>query len=188
MIVHVEGLSGVGKTTLLTSLSSPNIEIIPEFVFETDSINSQICMQNDELKCRLAKFSMKELIFLDRGYMSTLVYESTKEYVQNGVYDAKFVWEWYNSMLNKSLFMPDLYVYLNLPTDIILERFKKRGRNIIKDDYWISHPNIAKDFYFKFFKEIEPNIPVIVIENNEDMSELQFLEMINNKVNYYGKS
>ena len=74
-IVFLEGLPGVGKTTILQRLREkyPNINTVDELIFNKLFTNSVITqedfMKNDDIKCIKAQ-SLNSVV--DRGPISTL--------------------------------------------------------------------------------------------------------------------
>ena len=61
--------------------------------------------------------------------------------------------------------VPDLYVYLHRPTNILLNQIRQRGRDYEKniDENYLKS---IQDGYFQFFKE-HPELPVLIINLDE---------------------
>lgn len=88
-IVFLEGLPGVGKTTLLNKIKELNIpnvhlvdEIINENILNNISINEKEFLLNDNMK--INKYN-EGIIIIDRGPISTLSYSMVKKII-----DTKF--------------------------------------------------------------------------------------------------
>lgn len=82
-IIFLEGLPGVGKTTLLNEIKNkkiPNVHIVDEIINENilndTIINEQEFFINDYLKINKYK---NGIIIIDRGPISTLSYSETKK-------------------------------------------------------------------------------------------------------------
>lgn len=97
-IIFIEGLPNVGKTYLVNKIREKNIEnvnVVDELINPkindpfTDQEN--IFLENDELK--INKYN-DGLIIIDRGPISTLVYNQVNHLINNN-YDAKYVEEWF---------------------------------------------------------------------------------------------
>lgn len=83
--IFLEGLPGVGKTTLINKireLNIPNVyvvdEIINENILNNTSINEQEFLLNDNLK--INKYN-EGIIIVDRGPISTLSYSEVKKII-----------------------------------------------------------------------------------------------------------
>ena len=82
-IIFLEGLPGVGKTTLINEIRKKNIlnvyvvdEIINENILNNICINEQEFLLNDYMK--INKYN-EGIIIIDRGPISTLSYSETKK-------------------------------------------------------------------------------------------------------------
>lgn len=181
MVIHFEGLSGAGKTTILSFLEKKGYSIVPEFVLKHhNEINLEICKKNDITKCIIAKKLTKnsDFVLVDRGYMSTLVYETTKEQVLGDKYQSN-IKSWYCENINLTLIKPDLYLYIDVSINKMKERIEKRNTVFIKEDYWLLHPNLIHENYMDFFKTVEPDIPVEKISNEKNIIVNNIIEIIN---------
>ena len=99
-IIFLEGLPGVGKTTITNYISNlknkDNIHTVNEIIVDIDDktpIEQDLFIENDNLK--INKYN-KDIIIIDRGPISTLTYNIVRdELVENfmdygfGTYDAK---------------------------------------------------------------------------------------------------
>jgi len=100
-IVFLEGLPGVGKTTIANSIKKLNLdnvyvvdEIIKEDIINRVSDFESDYMENDEMK--LNKYN-EGLIVIDRGPISTLAYNQTKKIIDNN-FDSQPVLDWFESV------------------------------------------------------------------------------------------
>lgn len=106
-IIFLEGLPGVGKTTIvnyIASLNLPNIHIVseienPDIINNVNSSNQNIYIENDEIK--INKYQ-DGIVIIDRGPLSTLSYNETKHKL-NGDFSKEEVTTWFNN--HKSLFL-----------------------------------------------------------------------------------
>lgn len=83
--IFLEGLPGVGKTTLINKIKEQNIpnvyvveEIINENILNNTSMSEQEFLLNDSLKINKYK---EGIIIIDRGPISTLSYSEVKKII-----------------------------------------------------------------------------------------------------------
>lgn len=99
-IVFLEGLPGVGKTTIANTIKKmniPNVFVVDEIVIdlsEKTPINQDPFVRNDEIK--LSMFD-EGLIVIDRGPISTLSYNMTRSIIDKG-FDSSKVVNWFNGI------------------------------------------------------------------------------------------
>lgn len=100
-IIFLEGLPGVGKTTIANSIKKigrPDVhvvdEIIKEDIINNVSDNEKDYMINDEMKIKKYEDG---LIVIDRGPISTLSYNQTRKIIDEK-FDANPVIEWFKSV------------------------------------------------------------------------------------------
>lgn len=187
MIIFFEGLSCCGKTTLIKKLQEVFAEsiAIPELpvnFYERADLDD-FCRRNDERKCLEArKYANNQLVFVDRGYASTLTYNFIQ--FQLGISQEYIdTLEWYmKGKINRVLLPPDCYVYLYVDKDLILERSKKLNR-FAKNIAWYTDPEIGSRFYEGFFEIFEPDIPLLKIDGSLtlEIQVKQFINFINEK-------
>nr|WP_321405481.1 deoxynucleoside kinase [uncultured Carboxylicivirga sp.] len=79
--------------------------------------------------------------------------------------------------------IPDLYIYLHRPIDILLKQIEKRGRIYEKSINGEYLKNL-QDGYFQFFKE-HPELPVLVV-NLEDLNFETDEQVYNTLINLIG--
>lgn len=117
-IIFLEGLPGVGKTTLVKTIKSMNIEnvytvdeIIKESIINTISHNQDDFMENDDMK--FEKYD-KGTIVIDRGFISTLSYNETMKKINNS-YDIDAIEKWFNN--KKNIYQNDFVYTIFLTTN-----------------------------------------------------------------------
>lgn len=101
-IIFLEGLPGVGKSTIVRNIEKRKInnihtvdEIVEQSIFDNiNSCNQNIYIQNDNLK--INKYD-EGIIIIDRGPISTLAYNLTKAKI-NSDFSSKEVEEWFSSI------------------------------------------------------------------------------------------
>lgn len=111
-IIFLEGLPGVGKSTIInyiTNLNKDNIHTVNEIIIKIENktpIEQDLFILNDNLK--INKFN-EGIIVIDRGPISTLTYNIVKnELVEN--FSSRQVIEWFNTI--KDLFNGDnVFIY-----------------------------------------------------------------------------
>lgn len=110
-VVFLEGLPGIGKTTMVNAIKNRNIknvytvdEIINPTIIGLVSHNQNDFIENDNLKYN--KYN-DGLIIIDRGFISTLSYNETLNIIKNNK-QIDIVNEWFNSI--KNIYTYD-YVY-----------------------------------------------------------------------------
>ena len=182
MIIYAEGLSGAGKTTLLKSITeNDNALVVPEFIGQYEYIskldkkdamkqlNAQICMENDEAKSTEAKrlSTNDNFVFVDRSYMSTLVYETSKEFMSQHIHPAKPVWDWYRKSAKK-LIKPDLYLLIHAPSNDIIIRWGKAPEildNSVDSDAWHEDHHFVR-FMYDYCFAFEKDVPIMAFDNS----------------------
>lgn len=125
-IVFLEGLPGVGKSTIIKSIKQRGIpyvncveELINEDIFSNRSFGQEIFMKNDDMK--IDKFS-DGLIVIDRGPISTYAYNLVNSKL-NG-FNCDIIENWfmsYKKILKEStiyyLYNNDFYLPYENPED-----------------------------------------------------------------------
>lgn len=111
-IVFLEGLPGVGKTTLLNYIKSKNLkdlfcvdEIIDKKILEKKIYNEEVFLENEELK--LNKYN-DGLIIVDRGPISVISYAQAKEII-DVKFHADISKEWFEKY--KDIYKENVMVY-----------------------------------------------------------------------------
>ena len=192
--IAIEGAIGVGKTTLAKKISDT---IKCETIFEDYITNPFLKDFYDHNQ--LNSFST-QIYFLLRRIEQSIEVRDTKNLLISDFYFGKdelfaklnlneVEYAMYQEMRKKLEFnppIPDLIIYLQASTDILLERIKKRGLDIernIKKKYIDS----VNEIYMKHFHEYNAS-PVLIINtsnvniNNETDYQI-LIEEISSDIN-----
>ena len=185
--VVIEGNIGAGKTTLAGRIAEDfNARLILEhfadnpflpkfyndpekysFPLELSFLASRYRQLKDEL---VAQDLFKSFTVADYYFMKSLVFaSSTLSGDEYNLYRQIFY------IIYGSLPKPDIYVYLHLNPDRLLQNIEKRGRNY---EQGISREYLQKiqESYFAFFKQNPENRYLII-----DINEIDF---VNNQSHY----
>lgn len=177
--VVIEGNIGAGKTTLAQKISDKlNAQLIlesfadnpflPKFYNEPEKYSfplelSFLASRYKQLKEELVSRELfKTFTIADYYFTKSLIFASTtlngEEY---NLYRQIFY------IIYGSLPKPDIYVYLHLKPERLLENIEKRGRNYEK---LISGEYLQKiqDSYFSFFRQDPSGKYLIIDMNNAD--------------------
>ena len=102
-IIFIEGLPGVGKTYLVNKIKAMNLdnvyivdELINPDIDNPFTDEEEIFLKNDEMK--VYKYD-KGTIIIDRGPISTLVYNQVNHLIDND-YNASYVEEWFKQFID----------------------------------------------------------------------------------------
>jgi deoxyguanosine kinase len=175
--VVIEGNIGAGKTTLATRIADQfNARLIlehfsdnpflPKFYNDPDKYSfplelSFLASRYKQLKEELHTQDLfKTFTIADYFFMKSLVFASaTLQGDEYNLYRQIFY------IIYGELPKPDIYIYLHLNTDRLLDNIKKRGRNYEKS---ITKEYLKKiqDSYFSFFRQ-HPENKYLVIDINE---------------------
>ena len=192
--IAIEGAIGVGKTTLAKTISNT---MKCQTLFEDYADNPFLKKFYDENQSN--SFSTQLYFLLKRIDQSEKI-NRTNDMLISDFYFGKdelfaklnlseLEFEMYNSIRKKLNFippLPDLIIYLQASTDILIERIKKRGLDTeknIKKKYIES----VNDLYMKHFHEYTSS-PVLIINtsnvNINDQNDYQLLiEEISSDIN-----
>lgn len=192
--IAIEGAIGVGKTTLAKTISNT---MKCQTLFEDYTDNPFLKRFYDENQTN--SFSTQLYFLLKRIEQSEKI-NRTDDMLISDFYFGKdelfaklnlseLEFEMYTSIRNKLNFMPpipDLIIYLQASTDILIKRIKKRGLDVekhIKKKYIES----VNDLYMKHFHEYTSS-PVLIINtsnvNINDKNDYQLLiEEISSEIN-----
>ena len=192
--IAIEGAIGVGKTTLAKTISNT---MKCQTLFEDYIDNPFLKKFYDENQSN--SFSTQLYFLLKRIDQSEKI-NRTNDMLISDFYFGKdelfaklnlseLEFEMYNSIRKKLNFippLPDLIIYLQASTDILIERIKKRGLDVeknIKKKYIES----VNDLYMKHFHEYTSS-PVLIINtsnvNINDQNDYQLLiEEISSDIN-----
>jgi len=175
--IVIEGNIGAGKTTLAARIADQfNASLIlehyadnpflPKFYNDPDKYSFQLelsflASRYKQLKDELVTQDLfKNFTIADYYFMKSLVFAaSTLSGDEYNLYRQIFY------IIYGSLPKPDIYVYLHLNTDRLMENIEKRGRNYEKS---INKEYLQKiqDSYFAFFRQ-NPDNRYLIIDINE---------------------
>ncbi len=173
--IAVEGVIGVGKTTLATLLSK---RLNGKLVLEEVNDNPFLPMFYDsperysfvtQIFFLLSRYNtLRELTTRDifsKVIVSDYMFEKDKIFASINLNDReRLLYENIYSLLKKDIPSPDIIIYLQADTSILLERIKSRGRpyeNGITPEYL----NAINDAYNEFFFHYE-EAPILIINSN----------------------
>jgi deoxyguanosine kinase len=190
--VVIEGNIGAGKTTLATRISEqfnarlvlehfadnpflPKFYDDPEkysFPLELSFLASRYKQMKEEL---VPQDLFKSFTVADYYFMKSLVFASS---TLNG--DEFNLYRQIFYIIYGSLPKPDIFVYLHLNPDKLLQNIEKRGRDYEKS---ITREYLQKiqDSYFTFFKQNPENKYIVIDINNIDFvaNENHFRKVVN---------
>jgi deoxyguanosine kinase len=177
--VVIEGNIGAGKTTLATRISEQfNARLIlehfadnpflPKFYSDPDKYSfplelSFLASRYKQLKEELVPQDLfKAFTVADYYFMKSLVFaSSTLTGDEYNLYRQIFY------IIYGSLPKPDIFVYLHLIPEKLLQNIKKRGRNYEKS-ITLEYLQKIQESYFTFFKQNPENKYLIIDINNID--------------------
>jgi|GEM_PF-2366373 len=165
LIVYVEGIPASGKTTTLNRLAKEfpdRIAVIPEYVNSEEMNNDQgWFMKNDEMKLQKARESGKEITFVDRGHLSTVIYSLAEVKIRD-TKNVSNVFDWYFETILPNKQLPDYYVLLLTDPTLSLQR---RAHLLTPDNMW-DYPEaltLANRTYLEYMNAYEASIPRLTI-------------------------
>lgn len=183
--IAIEGAIGVGKTTLAKNISNT---MKCQTLFEDYSDNpflkkfyddNQANSFSTQLYFLLRRIEQSEKINrTDNMLISDFYFGKDELFAKLNLSELEF--EMYNNIRNKLNFIPpipDLIIYLQASTDILIERIKKRGLDVEKNmnKKYIESVN---DLYMRHFHEYASS-PVLIINtsnvNINDKNDYQLL-------------
>lgn len=145
LIIALEGIAGVGKTTLIEELKSDSrFECIPQLLpnnyIQDSDLTIEKVFRSDELKTQAYLASSKEVVVMDRYYQSTFAYHWATDQIY-GERKLPLVGEWYKDALKRGgLLTPHLTVFIDiLPST----SFGRKGRESDNDG---KNPWLREDF------------------------------------------
>jgi len=169
-IIFLEGLPGVGKTTLVKTIREMNLknvytvnEIIKEDILNNISHDQNDFMKNDNMKYQ--KYNQGTIV-IDRGFISTLSYNETMKKINNN-HNIENIVSWFDSIKN---IYQEKFVYT-----IFLTTNKKAyqiSENDIGGPYGsIENQQILEDITLKNIKKYCRNYKIIEY-HKQNMEEI----------------
>lgn len=183
----IEGNIGAGKTTLATMLSVDfNSKLILEgfsgnpFLpkFYADPVKysfplelSFLAERYSQLKTDLESRDLfQEHTITDYYFMKSLIFaQNTLAPDEYNLYRKFF------DIIYERMPKPDLYVYLHLPENMLIENIRKRGRDY-EQSIELSYLKTIREGYFKFFSQ-QTGFPVLIIDTSN-------VDFVNNHSDY----
>jgi deoxyadenosine/deoxycytidine kinase len=177
--VVIEGNIGAGKTTLATRIAEQfNAQLIlehfadnpflPKFYDDPEKYSfplelSFLASRYKQLKEELVPQDLfKSFSVADYYFMKSLVFAaSTLTGDEYNLYRQIFY------IIYGSLPKPDIYVYLHLGPERLLENIKKRGRTY-ESSITLEYLRKIQNSYFSFFKQNRENKYLVIDVNNID--------------------
>ncbi len=173
--IGIEGVIGVGKTTLATILARKldarlQLEEVEENPFLTRfyedmrgyAFQTQIFFLLSRYRQQM-ELSQRSLF--DKKIVSDYIFSKDKIFAYINLNDEELaLYEKLVSILEKNIPSPDIVIYLQASTDVLMERIRKRGRHFernIPRDY-IETLNRAYNYFFFHYDET----PLIVVNTD----------------------
>lgn len=183
----IEGNIGAGKTTLATMLSTDlNSRLIlegfsdnpflPKFYSDPAKYSfplelSFLAERYSQLKNDLASRDLfHKLTIMDYYFMKSLIFaQNTLAPDEYNLYRKFF------DIIYERLPKPDLYVYLHIPEDKLIENIRLRGRDY-EQSIESGYLRTIKEGYFNFFSQ-QTDFPVLIIDTTN-------VDFVKNKAHY----
>lgn len=188
-IIYIEGIPASGKSTLIESLSSKynkDIDIIPEYINIDQGKKAEVShdpdyfKKNDVIKWLMAAKSKKKLIFVDRGHLSTVIYNLAEFKISKKIESLKII-DWYFETILKNNYLPDYYVLLETKPAVSL---KRRTKLMGLHNIW-EHEDalgLANEYYIRLIRSYETKSKLLIIKTDFlsiDRIEQKIIEYFN---------
>lgn len=178
--ITIEGPIGIGKTSLAKKLSSHyNFHLLKEIVEENpflDKIyeNMEAWSFQTEMFFLCNRFKQLEDIkqqYLSMGKPVMADYHIFKNmiFAQRTLSSDKMIkFEKIYEILTKDMPMPNMIIYLHASIDTIMNRIKRRGRNIEKNIQVSYLEQLSSDYedYINYLERSHPNLSIIRIDGD----------------------
>jgi deoxyguanosine kinase len=174
--IAVEGVIGVGKTTFARMLAERiGAEIVNEEVFENPFLvdyykNHSRYALSCQLFFLISRFQQQQQLMVRDLFSQRIVadYLFAKDSIFASVTLSERELLLYNRIapvLSKEIPKPDLVIYLQAKTPILMERIKRRNFSFEKtiDDEYIEMLNKAYDYYFFHYSDT----PLLVVKTDD---------------------
>ncbi|HZJ73835.1 MAG TPA: deoxynucleoside kinase [Perlabentimonas sp.] len=174
--IVIEGNIGAGKTTLAKMLASDlDAKVVLEqfsdnpflpkfyndplrysFPLELSFLAERYKQLNNELRTGTL---FNSLLIADYYFMKSLIFAGTTL-----TSDEYKLYRQIFEIIYSSVPFPDLYVYLHLPPQRLLDNIKKRGRDY-EQSITLEYLNSIQKGYFQFFRQ-HPNSKFLIIDTS----------------------
>ena len=182
MLINIEGLIGVGKTTLCENLYGiKHFEPVESNVFLNDYYSEpkrwayamQVNLLCERFKMlQVAQFeAMDNDVILDRSFYGDYAFALVQQ--REGLFTAN-EFKSYQNLFNMHLpylKLPDVIIWLDAPVDLIRERIAKRSRDCecgISREYLVD----LKTAYIEVLERLEKYTKVIYIDATKDAMQV----------------
>ena len=183
--IAIEGAIGVGKTTLAKTISNTmKCQTLFEDYYDNPFLKkfydeNQTNSFATQLYFLLKRIEQSEKINrIDDTLISDFYFGKDELFAKLNLSEIEF--DLYNSIRNKLNFtppIPDLIIYLQASTDILVERIKKRGLDVekhIKKKYIES----VNDLYMRHFHEYASSPVLIINTSNVNINDKNDYELL----------
>ena len=183
--IAIEGAIGVGKTTLAKTISNTmKCQTLFEDYYDNPFLKkfydeNQANSFPTQLYFLLKRIEQSEKINrADDTLISDFYFGKDELFAKLNLSEIEF--DLYNSIRNKLNFtppIPDLIIYLQASTDILIERIKKRGLDVekhIKKKYIES----VNDLYMRHFHEYASSPVLIINTSNVNINDKNDYELL----------
>jgi len=195
MYVAIEGVIGVGKTTLARLLQPAfNAEILLE-VFEENPFLSDFYGDRERYAFQTQIFfllsryhqqrrGVTDVLTHGKSLLSDYTFAKDALFARiNLVGDELEMYKRVHEALAEKIILPDLLVYLRANTDVLMQRIATRDRSYERnmDRGYIEKLNLA---YEEFFSRPYDNTPVLIIDTNplDFVHHPEHLRIIENRI------
>ncbi len=174
--VAIEGVIGVGKTTLASLLSKKwgahlKLEIVEENPFLADFYQD---MRGHAFQTQLffllsrhrQQTELKQIDMFMERVVSDYVFAKDRIFANITLDDNELtLYKRLADLLEREVAKPDIVVYLQASLDVLMDRIRKRGREFERDmsREYIETLNEAYNYFFFHYKDT----PLIVVNTND---------------------
>jgi deoxyadenosine/deoxycytidine kinase len=203
-MITIDGVVGVGKTTLLEILTKergyiPFVEpvvnnpILDKFYHDRErySFSLQVFFLNERFK-HIKSASLHEKAVLDRSIYGDLIFaKMLKDNGEMSEEEFDIYLDLFHNMIQHCK-APALMVYLEVSPEEAMKRIEKRGRyyeqsDVVEVDYWIRLNQEYRDYFsqYTFSPVLKINVDHLDFENNSE-DRTYILNIIDNKLKEIG--